>query len=502
MNRFWCLLGFTLLLAACQPVVVEPIQLIEPTQAHQELRVGTLYGPQIFMSTGQGPSGFDYDMAEKFAEYLNLPLVMTPYTSRAELYAALKNNEIDLIAAAMTETPSRQEQFRLGPPLYSVNQVLVYREGTPEPKEIDKLDGTITVIAGSSFVETLTKLQKHYPQLVWDQVYDKDNEELLSMIANGDLRYTIADSTSVQINRRYLPELKAGLVLEQKQAVVWLLPPQNSDQLMSQLLAFWHQEKRAGTLEHLNEKYFGHVKRFDYIDTRAFIRSVDTKLPRYRAFFETHSGDLDWRKLAATAYQESHWDPNARSPTGVRGMMMLTLPTAQEMGINNRLDPEQSIKGGAKYLSDILNRLPDTIPESQRMWFALASYNIGYGHVEDARKLAQSMGLNPSAWRDLKQVLPLLQKRKYYQKTRYGYARGSEAVHYVDSIRRYYDTLVWLDNQEQKQDEFNSPAGQSADMANETDTDSAGQSVIDTAETSETDTSPLNPLPKSTAPKE
>ena len=298
---------------------------------------------------------------------------------------------------------------------------------------------------------------------MWDQITDKDSEELLAMIANKEIDYTIADSSSVQINRRYLPDLRSGPVLEEKLDVVWLLPPTRSDELMSQLLAFWHQEKLAGTLDHLNEKYFGHVKRFDYVDTRAFIRAIETVLPRYRQLFETHAGNLDWRKLAATSYQESHWNPHARSATGVRGMMMLTQPTAKEIGITNRLDAEESIRGGAAYLNDMINRLPESIPESQRMWFALASYNIGYAHVEDARKLAESMELNPNAWRDLKKVLPLLQKRKYYQKTRYGYARGSEAVHYVDSIRRYYDTLVWVDNQSKQQN----PEEEPSDLASE-----------------------------------
>ncbi|MFB2679627.1 membrane-bound lytic murein transglycosylase MltF [Shewanella mangrovisoli] len=457
---FAIILGF--LLTACQQVTVEETEYVPHKLT--ELRVGTLYGPQIYMTSGQGNSGFDYDMAVLFAEYLDVPLKMVPYTNRAELYDALKKNEIDIIAAGMTETPARREQFRLGPPLYRVNQVLVYREGMPTPKDITDLKGKITVIADSSFVETLTQLQKRHPTLVWDQVTDKDSEELLAMIANKEIDYTIADSSSVQINRRYLPDLRSGLVLEEKLDVVWLLPPTHSDGLMSQLLAFWHQEKLAGTLDHLNEKYFGHVKRFDYIDTRAFLRAIETVLPRYRQLFETHAGDLDWRKLAATSYQESHWNPNARSPTGVRGMMMLTQPTAKEIGITNRLDAEESIRGGAAYLRDMINRLPESIPESQRMWFALASYNIGYAHVEDARKLAESMELNPNAWRDLKKVLPLLQKRKYYQKTRYGYARGSEAVHYVDSIRRYYDTLVWVDNQSKQQ---NSDEEEPSDLASE-----------------------------------
>lgn len=437
------------LLASCQKVSVEQTQVIPEPIKKTTLNVGTLYGAQIFVTTGQGEAGFDFEMASRFAKYLKLELKMKPYSNISELYKALESGEVDLLAAGLADTPSRREKFRLGPPLYRVNQVLVYKQGTPIPKDVSTLEDNITVITDSSFVETLSQLQKLYPELVWEQEKEKDSEELMAMIARGEITYTIADSSTFEINRRYLPELRAGPILKEKQAIVWLLPPQNSDQLMSDLLTFWHYEKRSGTLAHLNEKYFAHVKRFDYVDTRAFLRAIDNKLPKYKESFQHYADGIDWRKLAATAYQESHWNPNARSPTGVRGLMMLTLPTAKQVGIQNRLDPIQSIKGGAKYLNDILNRLPDSIPDNQRMWFALASYNIGYGHVEDARKLAQSMGLNPSAWRDLKEVLPLLHKRKYYQRTRYGYARGNEAVHYVDSIRRYYDTLVWVDNQNQ-----------------------------------------------------
>ncbi|MFT6256226.1 membrane-bound lytic murein transglycosylase MltF [Shewanella sp. ALD9] len=438
------------ILSACQPVDIQDVDIAAPAPKRTVLKVGTLYGPQIYLNSEQGESGFDFEMAQRFADYLAVPLEMIPYTNRKLLFAALKENKIDIIAAGIAKTPNRSQQFKLGPTLYKVNQVLVYKEGTPEPKDISTLSGEITVMANSSSVNTLTKLQKDYPELMWNQVNDKDNEELFALIANGELNYTISDSNSLLINQRFLPELRAGMILEEKVEVVWLLPPNNSDRLMSKLLAFWHKERRAGTLEHLNEKYFGHVKRFDYVDTRAFIRAIDNILPEYRSFFEQYSGELDWRKLAAASYQESHWNPSARSPTGVRGMMMLTQPTAAYVGVDDRLDAEQSIRGGAFYLKDMMERLPDTISEAQRIWFALASYNIGLGHVEDARRLTESMGMDPSAWRDVKKVLPLLQQSKYYKQTRYGYARGSEAVHYVDSIRRYYDTLVWIDNQTQK----------------------------------------------------
>ena len=440
------------ILSACQPVDIQQVDIAAPAPKRTVLKVGTLYGPQIYLNSELGETGFDFEMAQRFADYLSVPLEMIPYTDRKALFKALKNNEIDIIAAGIAKTPNRSKQFKLGPTLYKVNQVLVYKEGTPEPTDIGTLSGEITVMANSSSVNTLTQLQKDHPELMWNQVDDKDNEELFALVAKGELNYTISDSNSLLINQRFLPELRAGMILEEKIEVVWLLPPKDSDRLMSQLLAFWHKEKRAGTLEHLNEKYFGHVKRFDYVDTRAFIRAIDNILPEYRSMFEEYAGDLDWRKLAAASYQESHWNPKARSPTGVRGMMMLTQPTATYVGVDNRLDAEQSIRGGAFYLKDMMDRLSESIPESQRIWFALAAYNIGLGHVEDARKLTESMGMNPSAWRDVKKVLPLLQQSKYYKQTRYGYARGSEAVHYVDSIRRYYDTLVWVDNQTKQMD--------------------------------------------------
>jgi membrane-bound lytic murein transglycosylase F len=147
----------------------------------------------------------------------------------------------------------------------------------------------------------------------------------------------------------------------------------------------------------------------------------------------------------------------------VRGMMMLTRPTASYVGVDDRTDAEQSIRGGAIYLKDMMEQLPESIKDSQRIWFALAAYNIGMGHVEDARRLAVSMDMDPDAWRDVKKVLPLLQQKKYYKQTRYGYARGSQAVHYVDSIRRYYDTLVWVDNQTKKMEVIDSPTQQLAD---------------------------------------
>ena len=150
---------------------------------------------------------------------------------------------------------------------------------------------------------------------------------------------------------------------------------------------------------------------------------------------------FDWTTLAAMAYQESHWNARARSPTGVRGMMMLTLNTARELGIDSRLDAVQSIHGGAQYLAKLRRRLPSEIREPDRTWLALAAYNVGYGHLKDAMKLADEQGKRTDAWYEVKEMLPLLEQKVHYRRTRHGYARGKEPVTYVTRIRNYEDIL-------------------------------------------------------------
>ena len=181
--------------------------------------------------------------------------------------------------------------------------------------------------------------------------------------------------------------------------------------------------------------------------SHTFNRNMRKTLPNYQALIQQVADEyqLDWHLLAAIAYQESHWNPLATSPTGVRGMMMLTLPTARELGVENRLDPLQSLRGGARYLKNIKRRLPQRIAEPDLTWFALAAYNIGMGHLEDARVITQRLGANPDVWVDVMAHLPYLQKSKYYKTVRHGFARGTEPVTYVQNIRHYYSILEWQD---------------------------------------------------------
>ena len=180
-------------------------------------------------------------------------------------------------------------------------------------------------------------------------------------------------------------------------------------------------------------------KNLNDLEKSIFIKKIDNRLPRYLGYFKKHTENsiFSWKLIAAISYQESHWNHKAVSKTKVKGLMMLTKDTASYIGVKNRLDPNESVYGGVKYLENIFKRLPSSIVGSDRIWMTLAAYNVGLGHLEDARVLTEKFGNNPNYWSDVKKHLPLLKIKKYYKKTKYGYARGSEPVRYVERIQAY-----------------------------------------------------------------
>lgn len=409
------------------------------------LKVGTNYGLTTYYNGATGPEGFEYELAAGFADYLGVNLDVRPYYTLSEMFPQLENGHLHLVASGISVTPERKQKYRFGPAYQDVSQKLVFKQGNVRPRSATDLTGALTVVAGSSHTETLRSFKQYHPDLAWQETEEKDAEELLELVLQDELDYTIADSNILAVMRRRYPELSIGFTINKEQGIAWALNKDQDDSLLATLIEYFGIIQSDGRLAALEDKYFGHVKQFNYVDTREFIKSAQSVLPKFRPWFESYSVNMDWRLLAAMSYQESHWDPKAKSPTGVRGMMMLTLATARDLGIKSRLDPEQSIKGGAIYIANLLSRIPARIPFPDRLWFALASYNVGLGHLEDARKLTQRKGGNADLWVDVKKYLPLLRQKKYYKTTRYGYARGNEAVTYVDNIRRYYDTLVWLD---------------------------------------------------------
>ncbi|MER2493548.1 membrane-bound lytic murein transglycosylase MltF [Catenovulum sediminis] len=412
------------------------------------LRVGTIYGSTTYYLTPDGAAGFEYELARAFAEYLNLELEIVPVYDLAELFPLLDKDKVDILAAGLTATEKRRENYRFAPGYQKISEKLVFKQGNIRPRDWSELDGTLVITAHSSHQETLQKLEE--TNVDWRVTNEQDAEELIQAVLNEEIQYTIVDSNLLAVNRRLYPELSIAFSVSKQQNLAWAFNQAYDDSLYALLIDFFGDVRSSGHFAQLEDKYFGHVRDFDYVDTRVFIQAIDQTLPKYRNWFEQYASeyDLDWKLLAAQSYQESHWDPKAKSPTGVRGIMMLTLPTARQMDVKSRLDAEQNIRGGARYLSSLHRRIPARIQEPDRTWFALAAYNIGLGHLEDARRITQSLGADPDKWHEVKKYLPLLQKKKYYKWTRYGYARGNEAVHYVENIRRYYDSLIWFFGQD------------------------------------------------------
>jgi membrane-bound lytic murein transglycosylase F len=408
--------------------------------------VGTLYGNTSYYLDAEGPAGFEYELAKKYAQYLGVELKMMPSYNLNELFQQLDNGSVDLLAAGLAVTEERRQQYHFTPSYDDVSQKLVFKQGNIRPRKLADLTGKLEVVEQSSHVENLVKLKQSNPELAWETTGELDSEELLLRVLSGEIDYTIADSNTLAINRRYYPEISIGFTIRQPEPLAWMVNKHNDDSIYASLIEFFGQVHHNGVLLALNDKYYGHIEEFNYVDTRMFIQAIENKLPKYQPLFEKYGQDVDWRLLAAISYQESHWEPHARSYTGVRGMMMLTLPTAKQMGIKSRLDAEQSIRGGAKYFKQLIGRMPARVPDPDRLWFALASYNIGLGHLNDARNITKQQGGDPDRWVEVKERLPLLKQKKYYKKTRYGYARGDEPVNYVENIRRYYDTLTWMDD--------------------------------------------------------
>lgn len=441
-GRLTMLFFATALLASCKESTTTSH--LEQIKQRKTITIGTLYDQTSYFSPDIAPSAIEQELAHRFATKLDVELEVVASSDLPRLFAMLENNQVDILATGLSVTDQRLTKMRFGPPFYQVTQQLVYKQGNKRPRTISDLTGNLTIIDGSSHLETLKQLQQDHPQLSWHTTTRHDPDQLLKLLIDGKIDYTLVDSTVLARNRRRYPDISLAMTLSKPQPVAWVISNTTDDSLYGEVIDFFGQIQSDGIMVQLEEKYFGHVQRFDYVDTRAFIKAVTTTLPTYQLLFEQHAGKIPWLQLAATSYQESHWDPRAKSPTGVRGMMMLTLPTAKQLGVTSRLNPEQSIRGGALYLQQLLDRLPQTIEQDQRFWFALAAYNVGFGHLIDARKLALKMAKNPDSWASIKQILPLLEKSKYYKKTRHGFARGREAVHYVDSIRRYYETLKAL----------------------------------------------------------
>ncbi|MEX2482782.1 MAG: membrane-bound lytic murein transglycosylase MltF [Gammaproteobacteria bacterium] len=432
-------------LGACS----QPPPTLEVIRAGGELRVATLISATTYYDGAHGPLGFEYDFARSFAKSLGLEARFVFARDYRELRALLHDNKAHIAAALLPIGTAVDPGLRYGPSYAVTRQAVIHHRDRTGFETKDDLQGHPGAALDGRGVATL--LERELPREAgysWVLHDDAVADDLLQAVHDGTLDFAVLPSLDFDTARVYYPELETAFTIGQPQPVAWLFRRGRDDSLWQAQLEFLRQARETGVFDALFENYFGRNGDFDYVESRALLRHYDERLPAYRDDFVTmgERTNVDWRLLAAMAYQESLWRADARSPTGVRGLMMLTRRTAELFEVD-RLDASDSIEGGARYFAEMKEKLPARIDEPDRTWLALAAYNIGPAHLEDARVLTDRAGDDPDRWADVRSHLPKLANKRWARKTRFGYARGHQAVHFVENTRRYYDVLRWLETE-------------------------------------------------------
>ena len=403
------------------------------------LRFVTIESPLTCYWTPAGFTGIECDLARHFADETGVELTLIMARDPHAVMMMITQDRADIGGAGLMSRMA-DDTLSFGPALYHTALQLVYRNGTESPKSIESLGKHRIPVT----LDQAELLRHAYPQVRWHVIHDHDIGTLLRKVQEGSINATVADSYQFAIYRHFYPELRVAFELTGPQPVSWV--HRHDDILYNRVAAFIKERSENGELARLLEQYFGHAHTFDFNDASTFLAMTSERLPEYHQLFRDTAFryGMDWTLLAAMCYQESHWFPGARSSTGVRGLMMLTQDTAGYLDVGDRIDPRQSVDGGARYFRLLLDKIPERITDPDRTWLALAAYNIGFQHLEDARILTQKLGGDPDAWVDIRKFLPLLSDDKWNVQVEYGQARGGEAVRFVENIRRYQYILHWL----------------------------------------------------------
>ena len=437
MRWLFLILSAFLMLVSCDERQVRQLDM------RRELVVLVRSGSLTYLADDSGNiSGFDYELAQAFADHLGLKARFIVVQNDAEILRRLRDGDAHLAASWLV--PVDEDSIRHSLPYAFDKDVLVIHEASLPIESVDQLHNrTIQVIAGSRQEKILRSIQEKVPSMVIKTSPAASQIDLMEKVAQRQVDAVLISSAVYDIGKNAYPELINTLAIGEEQPVVWLFGPGAPPDLPDKANAFLKKFEENSGIQRLKDKYFGHIKRLTQNDVIRFIEAISTVLPRYKGLFQEAQivSGIDWRMLAALAYQESKWDPLATSPTGVRGMMMLTEDTADHLRVSNRLDAEQSIKAGAKYLAYLRDLLPPTIDEPDRLWLALAAYNLGMGHLNAARHIAKTLNVDPDSWYEMKKVLPLLAKPEYYRRLKSGRGRGGEAVILTENVRGYADIL-------------------------------------------------------------
>jgi len=407
------------------------------------LRVAIITDPPHYFNRPL-KKGYDLEIVYHYARAIGVKLKIIEVSDSKLMIPLLEKNKIDIgITGSAPDFFGRNIKNAI---TYNNSEwyIVANRSNKKLPISINKIKSNSIIVGSNSNARfILGKANENYESLISKEFKKNNIRKTLKKINTDSSKLTIINSDTYIYYRNLFPKIKIALTLPKKYPTRWIIKDNKELSLVYSINRFFNSFKKDNNLKKINESYFQHLNRFDYIDVSRFLERISKKLPKYKKYFKKAAEitGLDPRIIAAVSYQESHWDRKARSPTGVRGMMMLTLKTAKQMGVKNRLNAEQSIYGGAKYLKKLYESFDGSIEGSDRLYFTIAAYNIGLGHLKDAREITKTQGGNPNIWFDVKKYLPKLGQKKWNKKTRYGFARGYESIEFVTRVMQYYDIL-------------------------------------------------------------
>ena len=396
--------------------------------------------------------GFEYELMKRFAKKNNIHVEMIVPPTRADLLTWLKQGKGDVVAASLTISAQRQAQgVNFSRRYNKVKEVVVARKSDDKIKNINDLAGrSVYVRPSSSYWQTLTQLKKDGIDVVIKPApEDLETEEIIEKVASGEYDLTVADSHIVAIELTIRDDIKSALEVKDNVLQGWVVR-KDSSKLLAKLNAFVKKEYRGLHYNILYKKYFTNKHSINkYVNAR--VDMGDGKISPWESITRSYASkyQFDWRLITAQMYQESGFDPKAKSWVGALGLMQVMPKTGRSMGFKDLQQPEKGLHAGVKYLAWLRERFEAELSVKDRMWFILAAYNAGLGHVFDARTLARRKGLDPNIWfGNVEQAMLLLSKKKYARRARHGYVRGYEPVQYVRKIRdRYNAYLRLVDNQ-------------------------------------------------------
>jgi membrane-bound lytic murein transglycosylase F len=421
---------------------IAPYQSLPKILKSGELIVVTRNNGNCYYLYRDEPMGFEYELAKAFAEHLGVRLKIKIAHQWNDLIPEVLSGKSALIAASMTATAPRKKRIGFSDPYMTIRQHLITHRDNVHIDAIEEIgERAIHVREGTSYQERLQQLQRDGHGFRIALAPNVPTEELIRRVAMKEIDFTVADDNIALLNRRYYPQIVISTAINPHQGLAWGIHPK-AHRLAAEINRFFKKIQTDGRFSEIYERYYGDVSNFDYVDLRTYHRRITSRLPRFEGIIREAAAKhgFDWRLIAAQTYQESHLRVWARSHAGAYGLMQLTRSTAKSLGVTDIYAPEQNIPAGVRHLKDLYNHYKE-IEGDDRLWIALAAYNIGMGHIQDARDLTRDRGENPDSWTALKKTLPLLSQKAFYKGSRYGFCRGEEPVDYVRQIRLYYDIL-------------------------------------------------------------